>query len=201
MTERTAALLDEQYLLYGARALGGRFDYRAALDWICARFHLVRAVVFALAPNPGSGKKWFLRKLGALGYDVQTRQPKVFRSAISHAMTCPECGHVSRWTQDRRDGDMDIYIAMEAVRLAHAREVDHLLLVSADLHFVPLISQLWELYGVSTSVMAFSHNTHEELRRVARAFHAIGPELVTPVGTHPVHARPIRAIPGAQRAG
>jgi uncharacterized LabA/DUF88 family protein len=202
MVERTAALLDEQYLLYGARAQGGRFDYRGALDWIRARYQLERAVVFALAPTPGSSKKWFLHKLRDLGYDVQTRQAKVFKCAIPERVTCPNCQHVTERTRDKRDGDMDIHIAMEAIRLAHAREVDHLLLVSGDLHFVPLIHLLRERYAVSTSVLAFRQNASKELQEVARAFHPVGPDLLklaapdlVPQGSVPI---PVTVDPGGR---
>ena len=71
---------------------------------------------------------------------------------------------------DKRDGDMDIYIATDAFKLAYKRLVDRILLVSGDQHFVPLIKLLSNDFEIPTDVMAFEHNLAPELKKTASSF-------------------------------
>jgi len=181
---QTAILIDGENIRYGAKATGMRFDYRALFEFVKQRYQIVSASYFTIYMTSAGGtntrgQDTYLqhfnsvsKKVLGLPFHIYQVHPKIYRGGVSVAYTCPDCGHGGKAIKDRCDGDLDVHIAIEALRLAYGRIVDNILLLSGDNHFTPMVRLLSHL-GVSTEVVADLQSTAGELKSAAHAFYPL----------------------------
>jgi len=173
---KTALLIDGENIFYGARDLNAHFNYCAFLGFVYSNYRPVYATYYTVR-YLSNGQKEFLKYLKRisgkiLGTEIEIRKiyPKVYHNGKTVSYACSNCGYRGKQEMNKRDGDMDVYIATDAFKLAYKRLVDRILLVTGDRHLVPVIRLLSDEFKIPTDVMAFEHNLAPELKKVASSF-------------------------------
>jgi uncharacterized LabA/DUF88 family protein len=153
--ERVIVLVDSQNIYYSTRLIfDKRFSYARLLSAVSANRHIVKAVVYVTEREKGAGI--FQERLRRTGYEVKEK--------ISN-----------RKTESAR-GQWDITITLDAI--AHAKDVDRVILVSGNGDFEPLVSSLLRDFGVKTEVHAVAPLTSRDLIDAANPFVPIGDSLL-----------------------
>lgn len=153
--ERVLILIDSQNIYYSTRLIFDmRFSYDRFMSKVSANRHVVKAVVYVSERNEGPGI--FQERLRRMGYEVKEK--------ISNRKTEPGRG---LW---------DIAIAIDA--MAHAKDVDRLILVSGNSDFELLVTTLLRDFGVKTEVHAVPPLTSRGLINVANPFVPIDDSLL-----------------------
>lgn len=180
----TAILIDGENIRYGAKAAGMRFDYRSLFEVVKQKYQVISASYFTIYMTSAGGghtqgQDTYLqhfnvvsKKVLGLPFHIYKIHPKIYRGGVSVAYTCPDCGHGGKATKDKCDGDLDVHIAIEALRLAYGKMVDNILLLSGDNHFTPMVRLLSHL-GVSTDIVADAQSTAGELKCAANGFYPL----------------------------
>jgi len=176
--KRVVLLVDGQNIYFSAKDLNASFNYRLFLEDLSNEAEIVHKKFFSTLPfqmNIETAR--FLEKLHDLGFDICLRKPKVFSNKVK-VVDCPYCLGKFELKEPKIDGDMDIYIAVEAFKHALSKEVEEIIILSGDLHFLSLVDFLPSL-GVEVRLMGFIHNTSTEVRENP-AFRAIPSKYLTP---------------------
>jgi uncharacterized LabA/DUF88 family protein len=161
---RSVLLVDGQNVFHSVRALKANFLYKEFVSDLEEEINFVKKIIFVAGPlenNNSHSFSHFVRKMRRLGFDVVIRKPKVFKPK-KRALKCPYCLGEYEAFEQKIDGDMDIYIAVEAIKWALSGKVDEILILSGDLHFVPLLEFLKDLKK-EVKIMGFVHSTSQEL--------------------------------------
>ncbi|MEW5854894.1 MAG: NYN domain-containing protein [Myxococcota bacterium] len=156
-TERIAVHVDVANLSAGAHHhQRGRMDFVSMLNMLAAGRSVARAVAYAVEQGEPEKFQGFCMALRGAGFEVRVKKPVT-----------------------RADGsvkaDWDMGLAMDVVE--DTARVDTVVLCSGDGDFVPLV-QLMRRRGKRVEVAAFRADAHDDLLRIAHAFHPLGAELV-----------------------
>lgn len=136
--ERIALFIDGANLYQAAKALGFDIDYRRLLCEFVQRGRLVRALYYTavIEDEEFSSIKPLIDWLDYNGYTVITKPAKAFVDAMGHR---------------KIKGNMDIELAVEAIRMAD--HIDHMWLFSGDGDFCSLVAAV-QRKGVRVSVVS-----------------------------------------------
>ena len=157
-TERIALFIDGANLYGATKSLGFDIDYKRLLALFQQKAQLVRALYYtAVAEDQEySALRPLLDWLGYNGFSVVTKPMKEFTDAAGRRKV---------------KGNMDIEIAVDALRLAPA--LDHIVLFSGDGDFRSLVAALQQI-GKRVSVVSTLRTqppmVADELRRQADQF-------------------------------
>jgi uncharacterized LabA/DUF88 family protein len=156
--ERTALFIDGANLYSTTTSLRFKIDYKLLLNFFSSKANLVRALYYTaiIESQPNSPVKSLADWLEYNGFTVVTKPAKIFtdESGIS-----------------RTKGNMDVELAMDAIRLADY--LDHIVIFSGDSDFKSLVEAI-QSKGVKVTVVSTMHSKPpmigDELRRQADAF-------------------------------
>lgn len=156
--ERLVLLIDGPYLHVMSKALGIEVDFKRLLALFRSKGRLVRALYYSpeIEEQEFSAVRPLLDWLAYNGFAVISKPVKHFSDA-----------HGVR----KLKGSMNIQIAVDAMRLADA--VDHIVLISGDSDFKPLVAMLQEKgkrVSIVSTLATQPAMVADELRRQADQF-------------------------------
>lgn len=156
--ERLVLLIDGPYLHVMSKALGIEVDFKRLLALFRSKGRLVRALYYSpeIEEQEFSAVRPLLDWLAYNGFAVISKPVKHFTDA-----------HGVR----KLKGSMNIQIAVDAMRLADA--VDHIVLISGDSDFKPLVAMLQEKgkrVSIVSTLATQPAMVADELRRQADQF-------------------------------
>lgn len=157
-TEKVALFLDGANLHAAMKALDLEVDFRSLLSFFRRKCHLVRALYYTtlLESQGQSSLRPLVDWLEYNGFSMVTKTVKEFTTASG---------------QRRFKGSMKIELTVDALRMANS--LDHIILVTGDGDYRPLVAALQE-QGTRVSVVSTVYTepamVADELRRQADQF-------------------------------
>lgn len=155
VSQRVAILIDAQNILIGAKAKGGKPNYRKIMESINGR-EIVGAIIYAIVPELSDPTLCFNNAVEQVGYEIRQKPTK-------------------RLPDGSVKADWDMQIAIDA--LALSEKVGVMVLLTGDTDFVPLVHAL-KAKGVKGECMAIHGTIGKSLIEAVESYREITEDML-----------------------
>lgn len=156
--DRTHVFVDGRNMFYACGSVGFDLDYVKIVDYLAETSRFVRGYYYTMIGDARNGDQGLLGMLEMLEhnrYDVFTREFRVFDADTD---------------RPKFRGTTDLLLAVDFFRIAASGSADHLILMSGNNEFAPIVAMA-KAEGVRVSVVAATQGDEkllgDELRREA----------------------------------